>query len=102
MKLLSLEDMLSAAKDAEVPGVEDLVAQAEDVAEHIAAALARHLGVKSRNTEFWDGKLYTTFLATHPGQVCPAAIDSGDPSGEWEADGNSDSDEEGAPMAMGG
>jgi hypothetical protein len=100
MKLLPLDDILAAAQDAGVPGVEELIAQAEAVAENAANALAQHLGIKCRNTEFWDGKLYTTFLASHPGQECPDAIHAGDPGGEWEADGEEEGD---APsMTMGG
>lgn len=101
MKLLSLEDTLTAAQDAGVPGVEVLLAQAEAVAESVATALADHLGIKCRNTNFWDGKLYTTFLAAHPGQACPPVIDAGDSDGEWEADGDSNA-EDGSSMSMGG
>lgn len=99
MKLLSLENVLTAAKDAGVPGVEDLVMQTEAIAEAAAAALAQHLDIKFRNTNMWDGKIYSTFLPSHPGQACPAVIDSGDPSGEWE-DGQG-SEEEGTSMSMG-
>lgn len=101
MKLLSLEDTLAAAQDAGVPDVELLVAQAEAVAENIAMALADHLGIKCRNTNFWDGKLYTTFLAAHPGQACPPMIECGDLDGEWQADGDNIT-EEGPSMSMSG
>jgi len=99
MKILSLEDTLAAAQEAGVPGVKLLIAQAEATAENIATALAQHLGVKCRNTNFWDGKLYTTFLAAHPGQECPPVIDSADSTGEWEGDGN---EEESPSMSMSG
>lgn len=99
MKLLSLESTLTAAQDAGVPGVENLVAQAESLAETIASALAQHLNIDHRNTNFWDGKIYTTFLPSQPGQACPDVIDSGDPSGEWEEDPQ---DEERQSMSMGG
>jgi len=98
MKLLSIEEVLTAAQEAGVPGVEDLVIQAETVAESAAAALAAHLNIKHRNTNLWDGKIYTTFLASHPGQACPAVVDAGDPSGEWEGDDG----EEAQSMSMGG
>ena len=99
MKLLSLENVLTAAQDAGVPGIEDLVVQAEAIGESAANALAQHLNIKCRNTMFQDGEILTTFLAAHPGQECPSVIDDGDPSGEWEADGE---DEGEAPsMSMG-
>ncbi|MFC5511023.1 hypothetical protein ACFPOU_07780 [Massilia jejuensis] len=98
MKLLSLEDTLVAAQEAGVPGIEDLVSQVETLTERVAESLAQHLNISCRNTSFWDGKIYTTFLPSQPGQECPAVIDSGDPSGEWEGDG----EEEGTSMSMGG
>lgn len=98
MKLLSLEDVLTAAREAGVPGVEDLVMQAETIAEVAAGALAAHLNIKHRNTNMWDGKIYTTFLPSQPGQACPAVIDAGDRSGEWEEEG----EEEAQSMSMGG
>lgn len=97
MKLLSLDDMLAAAQSANVPGVENLIAQAEAVAENVGAALAEHLGVKCRNTEFWDGHLYTSFAAVSPDQECPPEIDNGDPSGEWEV--GEDLESQGMSMA---
>ena len=100
MKLLSLEESLSAAQDARVPGIEHLISQVESVTEQIANALAQHLNISCRNTSFWDGKIYTTFLPSQPGQECPALIHSGDPSGEWE-DGD-DSADESTSMSMGG
>lgn len=99
MKLLSLEEVLIATQEAGVPGVEDLVAQTENMAEVAAAALAAHLNIKHRNTNMWDGKIYTTFLPSQPGQACPAVIDAGDRSGEWEGDGE---EEEAQSMSMGG
>lgn len=102
MKLLSLEDTLSAAQDARVPGIEDLVRQVESLAETVAESLAQHLNISCRNTSFWDGKIYTTFLPSQPGQECPAVIHSGDPSGEWEEDCSSEEEGEAPSMPMGG
>lgn len=102
MKLLSLEDTLCAAQDAGVPGIEDLISQVEAVTERVAEALAQHLNISCRNTSFWDGKIYTTFLPSQPGQECPAMIDSGDPSGEWEEDRNSEEEGKEQSMSMAG
>lgn len=100
MKLLSLEETLSAAQDAGVPGIEELVSQVESLTAQVASALAQHLNIRSRNTAFWDGKIYTTFLPSQPGQECPALIHNGDPSGDWEDD--QDSVGESTSMSMGG
>ena len=97
MKLLSLEDVLAAGQEAGVPGIEDFVLQAEALAESAANAVAQHLNIKARNTMFQEGEILTTFLPSHRGQECPAVIDSGDPSGDWEGDG----EEEGTSMSMG-
>lgn len=102
MKLLSLEDTLTAAQEAGVPGIDDLLRQVESLAEAVAESLAQHLNISCRNTSFWDGKLYTTFLPSQPGQKCPPVIDSGDPSGEWEEDRNCDEEGEASPMSMAG
>jgi hypothetical protein len=46
MKLLPLDDVLATAQDAGVPGVEELISQAQAIAENAANALAQHLGIR--------------------------------------------------------
>lgn len=88
MKILSIDDMLEAAKACELPDYKKHVGALEKAATGLAKSLARHLGINLRHEATWEGKdlegICATFSARTPNQQCPAVIDAGDRSGDWE------------------
>lgn len=87
MKILDISDMLQAAEDSQMPGLELHTRALEAQAALLAGALASHLKIQTHDPGTWKpgfGGLCASFVPVHPGQSCPPVIDDGDPEGEWE------------------
>jgi len=88
MKLLSIDDMLEAAKDSKMPNFEGHKMALEGAADCLANQLATHLKINKRRSARWSekafGGLLAAFAPKRQGLKCPKVIDAGDPSGDWE------------------
>jgi hypothetical protein len=86
-KILSVDNMLEAATEAEMPGAEDYVAKFEKLATELAEALAKHHGIRMSHPASFEpgfGGLCANFSAAHEGQVCPPSIDDKDEGGDFD------------------
>lgn len=86
-KILSIDNMLTIARDLELPDYDAFVEKAESVAGELAYAISQQLGVNCENANWMGedmGGLCVVFRPTAEGQPCPAAIDEADSDGDWE------------------
>jgi hypothetical protein len=86
-KHLSIDRMLEAAFDSEMPGLANFVEYAESLATMLAKNLAMHLDIETQDA-VWQGAAFgglcARFGPTPPSQACPAVIDDMDKEGDWE------------------
>lgn len=99
-KILTIDNMLDAAREDKVPGYESFKQQFEALAQELGEALAKHYGIRVtsdaefQGTEF--GGLCVHFGPAFDGQPCPDMIDFGDEGGDWgEWDPPEEDDDEG-------
>lgn len=87
MKILSIDDMLEAASECELPSYTQHVAAIEEAATLLALALADHLKIGAAAAT-WEGKALSgtcaPFYPLKESDPCPEVIDEGDPGGDWE------------------
>lgn len=88
MKILTIDQMLEAAHDTELPDYDQQLAALEKQATKLAKSLAKHMGVSVSEggaTYERDGcGICATFVPKTPGQPCPQAIGDRDTGGDWE------------------
>lgn len=86
-KILSIDDMLEAAQQCDLPQYADHVRLLETAATNLANALAAHLHITA-GPATWEGKGFAGLCASfHPKrkkQKCPPVIDDADPGGDWD------------------
>lgn len=86
-KQLTIDRMLEAALDSEMPGTAQFIEQAENLATILARNLATHLDVETQ-AAIWQGRAFggtcARFGPTKPSQPCPDVIHAGDVTGDWE------------------
>jgi hypothetical protein len=86
-KDLSIDRMLEAALDSDMPGLAQFVEMAESFATMLAKNLATHLDIEAQDA-IWQGLAFgglcARFGPTRPNQRCPAAIGDQDSEGGWE------------------
>jgi hypothetical protein len=86
-KLLTLPEMLEAAKDSRMPGHPTWVHLMETLTSQLAADLAKHLRVKAQTARFTNildvAELEAEFEPNEPWHHCPEWIHRCDPEGEW-------------------
>ena len=86
-KQLSIDDMLEAARDSNLPLRDQFTDMAVSFADLLGEALARHLnidvGCASADEKAFGGVL-VPFWPKDFGDPCPDVIHEGDKSGDWE------------------
>lgn len=87
MKILTIDDMLAAAEDTEMPDHDQQLAALERQATEFAEHLARHLGVgvdpMGATYERFCCGICATFVPKNPDQACPEILEELDPGGDW-------------------
>lgn len=85
-KILSIDEMLSAAIDSGMPDAGDFSVAIETIATALAHSLASHLKIETNFANFQRGFGGTCapFFPAHEGQECPEVIDENDQGGDWE------------------
>lgn len=89
-KLLNVDDMLEAARDAKLPTYNLRRRQIEAVAQFLGDDLAEFLDIAIAGKAEWQSGdfvgLFVSFGPKFKSQPCPSVIDENDPEGEWEDD----------------
>ncbi len=85
-KQLTIDEMLEAAQDSNLPGYQHYVRAIEGIASALAVKLAAHLDVVTDEATFQlgFGGTCAPFYAKHEGQDCPESLEPHDEGGEWE------------------
>ena len=86
-KLLTIDGMLEAAFDSNMPGLPQFVEQAELLATTLAKNLASHLGIESADAVWQSeafGGLCARFGKAKENDPCPVVIHQADQSGDWD------------------
>lgn len=90
MKILSIDNMIGAAEDSDLPDIERHVQAVEQAATELAEALAKHHGIGFQPAT-WEGEALAgccaPFFPLTPNQPCPEPIDTRDEGGDWEHPG---------------
>ena len=86
MKILSIDNMLEAAQDSNLPDLDAATQEIETAATNLAERLAKHLDINAGAADYERGfgGCCATFSAKTPDQPCPKVIEDGDPGGDWE------------------
>lgn len=102
-KILTVDDMLSAAHQSGMPAAAEFTRAVETLGTALAHSLALHLGIETNYADFQDGFSGTAapFFPAKPGQECPAVIDSGDEGGDWEDGDHLPATPDDAPQTLG-
>lgn len=85
-KILDVNNICDALRNANVPGADVLIANLTAAADTAAWALATHLNIDHDDASYEAGfgGLCVNFRPKVEGDACPEVIDDGDPDGEWE------------------
>jgi len=83
-KILYLNEISAAAREAGVPGVDDLMSSIEEQGQRLAEALAEHLGIEAGVFHDDIDGVGCSFYPSIPDQPCPQVIDEADEEGDWE------------------
>lgn len=86
MKLLTITEIVSAAEDSDVDGLDRHIELIEAAVTQLADALAEKLDIECTAARFEPDEFGITvsFYPSKPAQECPECIDAGDRGGDWE------------------
>jgi hypothetical protein len=86
MKILSVDDVLDAASECDLPSLSVHQKILENALQALANDLANHLGIQAENAAYEGGfgGLCVNFRPVSADQACPAEIGDRDTGGEWE------------------
>lgn len=87
-KILNVDEMLEAAENSKMPGIEGHIDALEAAATALASDLAKHLKIEMRQPAEAMGEgfggLCASFGPSKKQQKCPKVIDERDRGGDWD------------------